>query len=76
MLYIHRSQNKLYGLNLVHINVQQSMCCVTYLILVYVDLDMHWSVKEIFMDIWILTSTVISKYHIKDDAQINHIVNQ
>ena len=44
------------------------MRCVTYLVEVYVDPDMSWLVKEIFMGIWILTSTLIKKDHIKDVA--------
>ena len=44
------------------------MCCVTYLIHEYVDSDMSRSVKVSFTDIWILTSSVIEKNHIKDVA--------
>ena len=75
MFDIHRSRDKLYDLRPLHIDVQQSMCYVTYLIQVYVDSDMSWSVKESFKDIWILTNTMIEKYHFKYDTQINHIVN-
>ena len=51
-----------------HRHVQQSMCFVTYFVQEYVDLDMSQSMKESFMDIWILTSTVIEKDHIKHIA--------
>ena len=44
------------------------MCCTTYLVEVYVVSYMSWSVKESFTDIWILTSIVIEKYHIRDIA--------
>ena len=60
------SQDQLYALQSIHRHVQQSMCCVTYLVQVYVDSDMSRSVKVSFMDIWILTSLVIEKDHIKD----------
>ena len=52
------------------------MCCVTYLVQEYVYSYMSQSVKVSFMDIWILTSIVIEKDHIKDVAQIEHIVKQ
>ena len=42
------------------------MCCVTYLVHVYLDLDM--SMKVSFTDIWILSSSMIEKDHIKDVA--------
>ena len=57
-------------LQLVHRHVQQSMCCVTYLVQEYVDSDMSQLVKLSFKNIWILTSSIIEKYHIKDVAQI------
>ena len=60
----------------VHRHVHQIMCCVTYLVQVYVNSDMSQSTKESFMDIWILTSTVIEKDDIKYVAQIEHIVKQ
>ena len=52
------------------------MCFVTYLVQVYVDLDMSLLVKVSFMNIWILISTMIEEYHIKYVAQIEHIVKQ
>ena len=52
------------------------MCCVTYLVQDYVDSEMSQLVKVSFKDIWIYTSTVIEKDHIKDVTQIEHIVKQ
>ena len=49
---------------------------VAYLVQVYVDSDMSWLEKESFMNIWILTSTMIEKHHIKYVSQIDHIVKK
>ena len=68
------SHDQLYDLQSVHRHVQQSICCFTYLVHVYVDSDMSQIMKVSFMDIWILTTTVIEKDRIKNVAQIKHIV--
>ena len=61
-------QNQMYAL-------QQSMCCSTYLVQVYVESDMSWPVKFIFKDIWNLTSIVIEgRSHMF--LQIDHVVKE
>ena len=76
VIYLYRPKYQFYALQLVHRHVQQSMCCVTYLVQEYVDSYMSDSVKVGFMDIWIMTSTMIDKDHIKDVSHIENIVKQ
>ena len=44
------------------------MCCVSYLVQVYANSNMSRLVKESFMNIWILTSTMIENNYIKDTS--------